>query len=101
VDFVSDFAVWPRAGLSDSEGTRWLVKYLSVEGFNGSPCLGAQGHLDESESFRAAGGVVTNDGHRIDLAMNTKHVFHIPFAEFALEISHVYPQEFLFWPPAL
>ena len=90
-----------RARLFDSAGTRWLVIYLSVEGFNGRFCLGARGHLDKGETLRPVGGTVTNDIHRNDLPMNTEHIFHLPFAEFALEISHVYPQEFLFWPPAL
>ena len=69
---VSDIGGCWRTGLIDREGTGWLVKYLSVEGFNGCICLVVQGHLNEGEAFGAARITVTNDGHRIHLAVGTE-----------------------------
>jgi len=60
------------------------VKYLSVKGFNGCIALDAHRHLDKREAFRAAGIVISDDGHRFDLPVGTKQVSYIHFAEFVL-----------------
>jgi hypothetical protein len=57
------WAFFAGTGLVDSEGACWLVKYLSVKGFNGCFGLGVRGHLDKPEAFRAVGARVKNDGH--------------------------------------
>ena len=51
--------------------------------------LSDDGHLNKGETFRAAGVTITNDSHRINLAVGTKQFSYIYFVEFALEISYV------------
>ena len=59
-----------RPGLLDPEGTCWLVKYMSVKGFNSCFCLDAQGHLDKREAFGAARIAIMDHMDLLDLAMS-------------------------------
>ena len=63
-----------RPGLVDREGTCWLVKYMSVKGFNSCFCLDAQGHLDKGEAFGTARIAIIDHMDLFDLAMSFENL---------------------------
>ena len=63
VGSIADILALSRTGLIDSKSSCWLVKFQSVESFNGCFCLDAYRHLDKGEAFRAASIMVTDDSH--------------------------------------
>ena len=90
-----------RMGFIDSEGARWLVKYLSIERIDGCFCLNTQRHFDKGEAFRAAGVTVTDYGYRTHLAVTSEELPDTPLAQFALEISTYILKNPSSWTPAL
>lgn len=65
------------------------MEYVSVKSIDCRLRLDDYGHLNKGETFRAAGATITDDSHRIHLAIRTKQFPDIYFIEFALEISYV------------